>query len=271
MEQISVIIPSYNRADLIGRAIESVLVQSCQPTEVIIVDDGSEDNTEEVVRRMDDPRISYYRFDQNKGVSFARNKGVELATGKWIAFQDSDDIWRSNKLEEQVKYVEEHPEYGMVYCAYACHFTDGREMQIPGEDASELQGDLFASLIHKNVIGAPTIFMLKTDFEEVGGFDVSLRSLEDWEFVLRYAKDHRIGYVDQVLVDAYLSDSGVSSVAGAYFESRCKMIARYYRELTDMQQLDAAIVELFVKAEQNGILEQVKQMLFLYIHTAIQK
>lgn len=98
---VSVVIPTYNRAHLVGRAIQSVLNQTYQDFEIIVVDDGSTDNTEEVVKSFNDPRIRYIRHDQNRGGSAARNTGIKMARGEYIAFQDSDDEWLPEKLESR--------------------------------------------------------------------------------------------------------------------------------------------------------------------------
>ena len=103
---ISVIIPTYNRADFIGRAIESVLDQTYQDFEIIVIDDGSKDNTENIVKSFDDTRITYIRLKDNKGAAVARNTGIGTARGKFIAFQDSDDEWLPQKLAKQMEVFE---------------------------------------------------------------------------------------------------------------------------------------------------------------------
>ena len=101
-EKITVIIPTYNRANIISKSIESVLNQTYNNIELIIVDDGSTDNTEEVIASIKDDRIKYYKLKKNSGTAIARNYGIEKSTCKYIAFQDSDDIFRNNKLELQI-------------------------------------------------------------------------------------------------------------------------------------------------------------------------
>ena len=104
---ISVIIPTHNREKTIKKSIDSVLCQTYNNIEIIVVDDKSTDNTEEVINSIKDNRIKYIKLDENKGACFARNKGIELAQGKYIAFQDSDDEWLPQKLEIQLRYLEE--------------------------------------------------------------------------------------------------------------------------------------------------------------------
>lgn len=272
MEKISVIIPTYNRAATIERSVGSVLAQTYPPYEIIVVDDGSTDDTEQLVNAIGDERISYYRLPVNGGVSAARNRGAHLANGTWLAFQDSDDCWREDKLQLQMEYAAIHPEYPLIYGAYRCHLSGGWSMEIPNWHPGEYpfmgekpEGELFPSLLIRNTIGAPTVLVKREEFLKTGGFDSSLRSLEDWEFALRFAKEYPVGYVDRVLMDAYLSDSGVSSAKGAHFETRCRMIARYYRELTEYGCLEQVLADLFQGAENAGVLTQVRQLLMLLL------
>ena len=112
---VSIIIPSYNRENVIKDAIESVLKQTLADIECIVVDDGSTDNTQDVLRGIDDDRLVYYRLDNNRGACYARNYGVMHARGKYIAFQDSDDIWDEHKLEKQFIFLEKH-DADMTFC-----------------------------------------------------------------------------------------------------------------------------------------------------------
>ena len=120
---ISIITPTYNCAKFIGVTIESVMKQTYENWEMIIVDDASTDNTEEIVRRYDDKRIKYVKLEKNSGAAIARNKAMKLAQGKYMAFLDSDDIWKENKLEKQINFMEEH-NYNITCTAY--EKVDGR-------------------------------------------------------------------------------------------------------------------------------------------------
>ena len=189
MQTITIIIPTYNRANKIHKSIASILAQTYQDFELLIVDDGSTDNTQEVVESFGDDRLRYVRMPQNGGASAARNEGARLAQSEWIAFHDSDDTWRPDKLEKQVAYVKQHPEYAFVYCSYLMHKGE-EEIAVPNETwGGKLEGDLFTSLLVRNSIGAPTMMMKKAVFEEVGGFDTTLKSLEDWDLALRVAEN----------------------------------------------------------------------------------
>lgn len=265
MEKVSVIIPTYNRGDKILKSINSVLNQTYSDLELLVVDDGSVDETEAVMQTITDDRVRYIKLQKNSGASNARNVGVEYATGEWIAFEDSDDLWKEDKLEKQMDYGRMHPECAMIYCQYKMHI-EGKIALVPNRHwAGELEGDIFPWLLVRNTIGTPTMLMKKTCFQEVGGFDTTLRSLEDWEFAIRFAEKYLIGFVEEPLVDAYHSAGGVSSGTAAYYESRCKMVATYKEQMIQYNIFDTVVGELFTRAGERGLLEPVKQMLMNYL------
>lgn len=268
MKQISIIIPSYNRSVKLKKSIESILQQSYVDFELLIVDDASTDDTQAMVESIGDERIRYIRQAVNGGASAARNEGVRQAACPLIAFQDSDDIWRPEKLEKQMAYWQQHPEYSMIYCSYK-KYIDGQEIIVPNTDwRGELEGWIFSWLAQRNSIGAPTMLMKRECFLEVGGFDTSLRALEDWDFVLRFSQKYAIGYVDEPLVDSYDSPDGVSSGGSAYYESRCRMIGKYKEQMMSEGVFDLVVGDLFQRAEQRGALEEVKRMLLLFLRDA---
>lgn len=262
MEKISVIIPTYNRVDKIERSVRSVLEQTYQNIEVLVIDDASTDKTKEAIESIEDERIRYICLEENGGASVARNAGVTFADTEWIAFHDSDDAWRKDKLEKQMAYAKEHPECELIYTAYLMHRANGDEVFVPyAGTVGVLEGDMYETLLQNNTIGAPTILMKKAVFEECGGFDTTWRCLEDWDFVLRVAKEHRIGYVGEPLLDAYQTAGGVSSNVGVFYQCRCRMIAQNKEELMKRGLFDAAMLSLFQKAQRDGVMESVQKML----------
>lgn len=262
MEKVSVIIPTYNRGKLIERSVRSVLNQTYENIEVIVVDDGSLDNTEEVVKSIKDERIIYYK-QENGGAAKARNTGVSLATADYIAFHDSDDVWREDKLSKQMAFLKENPEYGMVYSNFLFHKMDGSNLSMPRDvnPIGELDGDIFFTLLVNNTVGAPTIVMKKELFLEIGGFDTSLSCLEDWDFAIRFAENYYVGYIDEDLMDAYQQADGVSSNGKDYFNIRCDMICRYKDILWKNGLFDLVVGDLFALAGKYNYTEQVKILL----------
>lgn len=262
MVKVSVIIPTYNRGKLIERSVRSVLNQTYKNIEVIIVDDGSTDNTKEVIESIKDERIIYYK-QENGGAAKARNTGVNLATSEYIAFHDSDDVWRENKLEKQIDFLNKNPQYGMVYSNFKFHRLDGSSSSIPQDmnPIGELDGDIFFTLLINNTVGAPTMVLRKELFEEIGGFDTTLTCLEDWDFAIRFSEQYYVGYIKEDLMDAYQQKDGVSSNGKDYFNIRCDMICRYKDVLWKNGLFDLVVGDLFTLAEKYNYLEQVKLLL----------
>lgn len=260
---VSVVIPTYNRAELLARSVESVQRQTYRKWEIIIVDDCSTDDTEQIVKDFEDYRIRYIRNEKNLGAGASRNRGVELARYKYIAFQDSDDVWRCDKLEKQMEYMSIHYEYDMVYCSFLKHYSDGNEIIVPNRQTGNRQGDMRTTLLINNMIGTPTILIKKECFMICGGFDEELRSIEDWDFVVRASEKSLIGFIEDVLVDAYETQGSISYDGAEYYKARCKMLAANAGYLQENGLFDRLVMEMFNDAEQRGVLDSVKTIFML--------
>ena len=203
---VSVVIPTFNSADYLAQAIQSVLAQTYQDFEIIVVDDASTDHTEEVLRSYA-KRICYVRQERG-GPSVARNRGILQARGEMIAFLDADDLWRPTKLARQVEYLDHHPEACLVYT----DFTRGPQ---PGSNnESRLQAfkprdsaQAFHGLLEENFIATPTVMVRRSALARSGLFDPKLRGSEDLDLWLRLAGGpsgtslRSFGFIDEVLVD----------------------------------------------------------------------
>lgn len=210
--KVSVIIPTYNRCSTILKSVESVLGQSYENLECIIVDDGSDDGTEDMIRGIKDERIIYIKNNVRLGAAKSRNIGCKYATGSVIGFNDSDDIWKKHKLSIQLEVLFQNVNYGMVYSPYL-YLKGSILKRIPSYEISVklLSGKMFDFLLEGNVIGTPTMLIKKSCFMEFGGFDEDLKALEDYDLVLRISKKYEIGFVNECLVNAYCVDRGVNS------------------------------------------------------------
>lgn len=245
-EKISVVLPTYNRCKTINRAVSSVLNQTYSEIELIIVDDASTDATENVISNIHDSRIRYIKLDKNVGPSRARNIGVDEAKSNYIAFMDSDDEWYSTKLERQMNYYLKNQQYGLVYCPY--FYENGRKIiQIPSKliPKENLEGNIYYSLLDSNKIGTPTILIKKDIFLEFGGFDENLNCLEDWDFALKVAGKYKIGFVDDILMKAYLTSNGVNSNTKNAILGLIKICARYTE--MDKSKIKKTIINLLIK------------------------
>ena len=263
--RISVVIPAYNRAHTITKTIQSALSQTYPVSEIIVVDDASSDNTEQVVKAIDDDRIRYCCLEKNKGASGARNHGVAQARYETIAFLDSDDTWRPEKMEKQIAYLESHKQCRFVYCAFVRHYSSWDQIIPDMESGRKLEGDILSDLLIDNTVSTQTIVIQKDLFEEVGGFDESLRRLQDWDLAIKCSKLGFIGFVPEVLVDAPLLDDALTSNMDAYFESRCKMMQKYRQEYLATDTFNIAAASILELAQKFNMLESVQEMLLQYI------
>ena len=266
--QISVIIPTYNRAHTIVNAIKSIQNQTFPVSEIIIADDASTDNTNQVLETIDDDRIKHVRLDKNKGAGGARNYGVLHASHEMIAFLDSDDVWHPDKIKKQIELKEEHENYRLIYSAYMRIMDENSGFILPDMSGSDkLSGDMLSQVLFKNTVGTPTILMEKSLFDEIGGFDEGLRSLEDWDMIIRAAKMTEFGFVPEVLVDAMYLDDGVTSNLEEYFKSRCRMMQKYRQEYLATETFNKAAENILALAYKNNVLERVQNMLLQSIST----
>ena len=195
--KISVIIPSWNRADRLAAALDSVYAQSVAPHEIIVVDDGSTDDTRELLGRHY-PDV-HYIFQQNKGVSQARNTGIRAASGDWIALLDSDDRWKPCKLELQLAAIRANPDCKL------CHsdeiwIRNGKRVN-PMKIHAKHGGRIFRYCLPLCVISPSAVMIHRDIFREIGLFDETLPACEDYDLWLRICAVYPVLYVDQPLIE----------------------------------------------------------------------
>lgn len=260
-QMISVILPTYNRAGLLNRSIQSVLNQTYQDFELIIVDDGSKDNTRELVKGIKDKRIRYLYCEKNGGASKARNIGIEHAKYDYIAFLDSDDEWLQDKLRIQFELLNQAPpDTGFIYCRYRYYSFDPGIRGILPLDASpgyEKAEYVFARLLCGNVVATPCLLIKKECFRQQGYFDESLPCLEDYEFILRVSQKYAAAFVDEVLVNVYATADCVSGNKAGDLAVSSLLIGIYKKELIKYDLFNSVIEEHLEKAKAWGFLEQV--------------
>jgi glycosyltransferase involved in cell wall biosynthesis len=200
---ISVIIPTRNRAEYIGEAIESVLNQNIPDgdLDIWVIDDASQDNTSEVLATFT-PQINILRLNQSKGVAHARNQGIRQSTGHWLAFLDSDDQWLPGKLEIQMEAIASDPNIGLCFTDYAVNEQDPDEIWRQVAVYSRRQGERnFANLFRGNFIGTLTVLLRRDCWEMVGGFDETLIRGSDYDLWLKVAERWRLWRIPQVLAN----------------------------------------------------------------------
>ncbi|MEK7649523.1 MAG: glycosyltransferase family A protein [Patescibacteria group bacterium] len=200
MPKVSVIIPTHNRAHLLPRALDSVLSQSYKDMEIIIVDDGSSDETPAVIARYTDPRIRTIRYETPQGIPTVRNRGMQEARGEYIAWQDDDDEWLPGKLEKQVAKMETlSEEYGVVYSAYWRMRKDGTRAFFPPRWVQPQEGDLYKVFLKKNFLCLQSMLMRKKVFETVGGLDKRFPVLQEYDWFPKIAERFQFAYIPEPL------------------------------------------------------------------------
>jgi glycosyltransferase involved in cell wall biosynthesis len=196
---VSVIIPTYNRARFVGQAIQSVLDQTFQDFELIVVDDGSTDNTRTVVEEFTDPRIRYIH-QENMGISGTRNTGIRNARARYIAFLDSDDIWLPRLLESQVAILNSNPDLDWVYARARAISANGVPRGGILGEAPRYPGEPFRSILYQDFVGTPiTVVVRKRCLDRAGLFDETFHTSVDWELWLRMSRECRFQFVDKIL------------------------------------------------------------------------
>ena len=195
---ITVVIPSFNRYIFLQRALRSVYAQTYLPQEVIIVDDGSTDDTSKIQEEF--PQITYI-YQKNSGVSSARNLGIKNATHEWIAFLDSDDEWNEKKLQLQMEFHQENPNIFMSYTDEKW-IRDGVVVKIP-KKFKKYGGNIFEQCLSHCIIAPSATVIHQKLLKKVGLFDETLEVCEDYDLWLRIALENEIGLVDEKLITKY--------------------------------------------------------------------
>ena len=209
MPEISVIIPAYNAARYIREAVESALAQQGVDQEIIVIDDGSTDETPQILESFGALIKSVHQTKAGGGA--ARNHAARLATGQWLAFLDADDLWLPHKLQRQLALVSD--EIGLIYSD--CHnFGDTQRVDSRQSDGVDLhEGDVFEQLLLNNFITLSTVMMRKSWFDKLGGFRENFALAEDWDLWLRYAAEAPVRLCPEPLTRYRWHGGGVSKNA----------------------------------------------------------
>ena len=201
---ISVVIPSYNRREFLKRSIDSAINQTKKPLEIIVVDDGSTDGTETVIKS--DYDFVKFIKQKNKGVSAARNIGIKVSIGEWICFLDSDDEWKKDKLEKQINAMKSNPGYKFFH-SNEIWIKNGLRIN-QKKKHKKYGGDIFDKCLDMCRISPSSVMIDKTVFDEVGNFNENLVVCEDYELWLRICDKYRVFFIDEPLIIKYGGHQG---------------------------------------------------------------
>lgn len=236
---ISVVIPTHDRADLLERAIKSVQLQTWVDLEIIVVSDGSKDNTKMVVEKLaeQDERIKFSEYFPAKGGNFARNTGIELARGEVVAFLDDDDEFMPEKLKQQMEIMQKDSQIGLVYTGVRVIYVDEGVEYI---SKPRLQGDLSKEILLGNCIGSTSTVMVRKDILlQAGMFDINLRALQDFDLWIRICQLCKVGFVSETMIN-YYNYSGakqISALTDKYVEA-FEYINNKYKNLIEALPID---------------------------------
>lgn len=200
-----------------SRAIDSVLAQTRRVDEIVVIDDGSTDGTAAALAERFGDRVRHV-WQANAGVSAARNHGMAIASGRYLALLDSDDEWLPDKTARQLAWLESHPQAGMVLCDVARVDEQHREIDVfHRRDVIREDGWVLRWILHNPALVPASVMMRREVFDDVGGFDESLRTAEDIDYHLRIARRWQVGVVEQVLVRAMRGhEDGLSALPHTY-------------------------------------------------------
>lgn len=220
---VSVIIPTYNREKVLLRSIESVLQQTYANIEVIVVDDGSTDNTQKLLSSIDDPRLVVVQTSGKTGANNARNFGVKHAKGSLIAFQDSDDEWLLDKLQKQFDFLKKTGA-DACFCSFT-RTTPSSTLILPLADkrasmAKTPERVNIIDTLRANAISTQTLLVKRDVFLALEGFETQIRNLEDWEFAVRLIERYQVAFIDEPLVNVYEQSDSISLDVPAIIQAR---------------------------------------------------
>jgi len=241
--KVSVNICCYNSEKFIKETIESVLAQTFNDYEAIIIDDGSKDRTGEIIKSFNDPRIKYY-YQENRGLSASRNRAIELSQGEYIALLDHDDIWYPNKLEKQMRLFNENPEIGLVFSNCYIKMVRNNKGRLFFRENEDFEKDPAGKLFLKDYIPLFTIIVKKSIFNEIGGFDTNYRSCEDYDFLFRIIDKYRIGHIKEPLGDYILHGSNTYIVhSKKAHEEELQVINHYLNVYPETYKINREAIE----------------------------
>lgn len=255
--EISIIMPTYNRAYILKNAINSVIKQTYKNWELIIVDDGSCDGTQQRVSKIKDNRIRFIRLDCNRGANYARNIGLKEAKGNYIAFIDSDNQWHNDYLEKQIDIFQNSDEDIDVVFAKTEIINHNTHSIFPCKSANELgtPKEIISYAVLESVFDTNVICMKKRVWEKSGGFNETLHRLQDWEYYLRLllCGKYNFKFNDNILATNYVQKDSISNQDNLFWEARLYIL----EECIEYGRKINMVVEIMFWLIRNGIIVNI--------------
>ena len=244
--EITVVIPTYNRYVLLKRAITSLYNQTYQPKEIIVVDDGSTDDTFQI--KNDFPEILYI-YQENRGVSAARNVGIQKASCAWIAFLDSDDEFHPEKLQKQVAFHQQNPNILMSYTAERW-IRNGKEVKVP-KKYRKIGKDAFVENLSYCNIAPSSVLLHKNILDDVGLFNENLEVCEDYDMWLRITQKYEVGLINEKLIYKYAGHDEQLGFRKGMDAMRVQVLEKLIKKSKNQKQIEFLQRELEEKKRYN--------------------
>ena len=271
---ISVVITTHNRAGLLKRAIESVQAQTYGNVEIIVVSDGSTDNTDAVAAEYTkaDKRVSYYNYTPARGANYARNLGASKSNGKYIAFLDDDDAWHPDKAEKQYAAFKENIKVGLVtsgfHFIYVNQNSETNYIPKPSKDAAK-------EILIKNTIGGtPGVMVRRDEFIKAGGFDEEMMALQDYDMWVRTSQLCEVGVVNEPLTDVYdyFDKTKISNNTDRYIKAYERIECKYAKliQCLTREENKARIYNFSMLIAKKGLRNQNRKVVFKYALSALK-
>lgn len=243
---VSVIIPTYNRQETIFAAINSVLEQSYSNLELLIVDDGSTDNTINIISSINDSRIKVYKQDKNRGANYCRNYGISKAAGEYIAFNDSDDIWHTDKLEKCIKKLE-NSDIDIVFSSFLRIYKNNKDIS-PEYNLNDFFDKYEKLLLLGNCMSTQTIVAKRQCLLDTP-FDNDLPRLQDWDLAIRLVNKYKIYFIEEPLVDTFLQKDSITFKLND-FEAIKKIYEKNAKFIEDNKELKLKFLKLLARTKE---------------------
>jgi len=263
MPFFSVIIPVYNKAMFVSETLQSVLTQTFTDFEIIIINDGSTDNSESVIKTLNDNRIKYF-YKENEGVAIARNLGIEKAQGEFVCFLDADDFWKPTYLATFKGYIDTHPNQKVFSCAIAIETAKKTiSAQYSLENITDFQKvDFFEASRKECILWTSAVAIHKTVFDKIGSFDTKIKKGEDTELWMRIGLQYSIGFIGIVLAKYRYDKNSISRNWQYFFEPYTfdKYAALEKENLKLKHYLDQNRFSAIIKCKLNGDMKTAKQL-----------
>jgi glycosyltransferase involved in cell wall biosynthesis len=228
---VSVVIPTFNRANYIREAIQSVLDQTFKDFEIIVVDDGSTDGTQQAVASFHDARIRYLR-ERHRGIGASMNAGIAASTGAYVARLDSDDTWLPNMLAIETAALEKNPDLGAVYARAEAMNEQGQRLPTGRGMPLRYPEDSFLSMLYEDSTSTITTIVRRACFEKAGPYDESLTTSEDWDMALRISRHYPLLFIDEVVARFRLHETNITGPDSLHFgeslENRVRVLDKAF-------------------------------------------